>query len=66
SYKLKEYTGYTINSFYSIMEKIFWNFARTTTQGKWAITKKYRHMKHHNVALVELPTTLPYTMIHET
>ncbi len=42
------------------MEKIFWLVAKANTHDKWAITRKYRHVKHHCVALIELPTTLPY------
>ncbi|CAF1163881.1 unnamed protein product, partial [Didymodactylos carnosus] len=65
SYELKEYTSYTISSFYDVMEKIFWNFAKATINGKWAITKKYRHMKHHNVTSIELPTALPFKIIDD-
>lgn len=60
SNKLKQTTGYSIQSFYSIMEKIFWLVAKAHIHDKWAITRKYRHVKHHSVALIELPTTLPY------
>ncbi|CAF1146780.1 unnamed protein product [Adineta ricciae] len=60
SSKLKRTTGYTIQSFYSIMEKIFWLVAKAHVHDKWAITRKYRHVKHHSVALIELPSTLPY------
>lgn len=42
------------------MEKIFWLVAKAHIHDKWAITRKYRHVKHHSVALIELPTTLPY------
>jgi hypothetical protein len=41
------------------MEKIFWLVAKARIHDKWAITRKYRHVKHHCVALIELPTTLP-------
>ncbi|UJR35571.1 hypothetical protein I4U23_028324 [Adineta vaga] len=58
--KLKRTTGYTIQSFYSIMEKIFWLVAKAHVHDKWAITRKYRHVKHHCVASIELPSTLPY------
>lgn len=60
SNKLKRTTGYTIQSFYSVMEKIFWLVAKARVHDKWAITRKYRHVKHHCVALIELPSTLPY------
>ena len=60
SNKLKQTTGYTIQSFYSIMEKIFWLVAKASVHDKWAITKKYRHVKHHCVASIEIPTSLPY------
>ncbi|CAF1264206.1 unnamed protein product [Adineta steineri] len=60
SNKLKRTTGYTIQSFYSIMEKIFWLVAKAHVHDKWAITRKYRHVKHHSVASIELPKTLPY------
>lgn len=43
------------------MEKIFLLVAKTHVHDKWAIARKYRHIKHHSVALIELPTTLPYT-----
>lgn len=42
------------------MEKIFLLVAKAQINDKWAITKKYRHVKHHCVASIELPTTLPY------
>ncbi|CAF3379323.1 unnamed protein product [Rotaria sp. Silwood1] len=58
---MKQTTGYTIQSFYLIMEKIFFLVAKAQVHDKWAITRKYRHVKHHSVALIELPTTLPYT-----
>ncbi|CAM4863952.1 unnamed protein product [Rotaria socialis] len=58
---LKNATGYSIHSFYSIMEKIFFLVAKAHVHDKWAITRKYRHIKHHSVALIELPATLPYT-----
>lgn len=60
SLKLKQTTGYTIQSFYPILEKIFWLVAKANVNDKWAITKKYRHVKHHSVASIELPPTLPY------
>ena len=42
------------------MEKIFWFVAKANVHEKWAITKKYRHIKHHCVASIPIPTTLPY------
>lgn len=57
---LKKASGYSIHSFYSVMEKIFLLVAKAQINDKWAITKKYRHVKHHCVASIELPTTLPY------